>query len=278
MDEFAIRPPNNISEFCGLQEAQRRAWGIVDDSYILPISTMVSAHHHGGLVLGAFTAANVAVGLSFAFLGQIHGRICLYSQLTGVIPDHQGKRIGSRMKEAQREFCKQQGIALIAWAFDPMQAGNAYFNFHRLGACSRRYISNMYGPRTDLLNAGSDTNRLIVEWEVDATPRSELNLNEIRDLPRIIRPATSDVYPFSLDPKGHRVLLEIPTSMSKLSRDNPELARGWRDVVGHSFTCSFELGYVAVGFVRGIEDSLGGFRSYYILEREAPENFLCNLT
>ena len=35
-----------------------------------------------------------AVGISFAFLGRIAGRLGLYSQLTGVVPGHQGRGIG----------------------------------------------------------------------------------------------------------------------------------------------------------------------------------------
>ena len=60
---------------------------------------------------------------------------------------------------------------MIAWAFDPLQAGNAHFNLARLGATAGRYIDNMYGERTDALNAGVPTDRLIAEWDVDRRVR-----------------------------------------------------------------------------------------------------------
>ncbi len=106
--------------------------------------------------------------MSFAFLGRIEGRLCLYSQLTGVVPGYQSQGLGYQIKVVQRDFARAEGIGLIAWAFDPLQAGNAHFNLARLGATAGRYIDNMYGERTDALNAGVPTDRLIAEWKVDA--------------------------------------------------------------------------------------------------------------
>ena len=59
----------------------------------------------------------------------------------------------------------------IAWAFDPLQTGNAHFNLSRLGARAHSYIENMYGTRTDALNAGVPTDRLIVLWSTTEEPR-----------------------------------------------------------------------------------------------------------
>ena len=75
-----------------------RAWGITDDSYLVPIATMVGANLHGGLVLGAFLPGGEAVAMSFAFLGRIEGRLCLYSQLTGVVPGYQSRGLGYQIK------------------------------------------------------------------------------------------------------------------------------------------------------------------------------------
>ncbi len=61
----------------------------------------------------------------------------------------------------------------IAWAFDPLQAGNARFNLVKLGATCGRYLDDMYGPRTDTLNLGVPTDRLIAEWDLNASPRPE---------------------------------------------------------------------------------------------------------
>lgn len=254
MDHVTIRTAETPADYRALQEAQRRAWGIVDDTTILPVATMASARHHGGFVAGAFLPEGVAVGVTFGFLGRIDGRLCLYSQLTGVIPGYQSRGLGMRLKEAQREFCRAEEIGLIAWAFDPLQAGNAHFNLQKLGATCRRFVPDMYGLRTDALNAGVATDRIIAEWEIDARPRREFSDEDIRELPHLSGTAEG------AEP---RVLLEIPASISTLRGDDPVSAEAWRVAVGRAMTHSFAAGYRAVGFVRGAADP----RCYYVLDR-----------
>lgn len=255
MDHVTVRVAETPADYRRLQEAQRRAWGIVDDTAILPVATMASARHHGGFVAGAFLCDGSAVGVSFGFLGRIDGRLCLYSQLTGVVPGYQSRGLGLRLKEAQRRFCRVQGIGLVAWAFDPMQAGNAHFNLQKLGASCRRFVSDMYGPRTDSLNSGVPTDRIIAEWEVDAGPRTEISAEEIHVLPRLIGSEVSGDEP--------RLLLEIPAAITALRGGDPASAEAWRVAVGREMSRSFEAGYRAVGFVRGRADP----RCFYVLDR-----------
>src|SRR5438270_11488490 len=117
--EITIRRAETVADYRACQEAQRRAWGVTEESYIVPVATMVGAQHHGGLVLGAFLPGGEAVGMSFAFLGRTDGRLCLYSQLTGVAPGYQDQGIGFRLKIAQRDAARADGVPCIAWAFDP---------------------------------------------------------------------------------------------------------------------------------------------------------------
>ena len=171
-DELTIRRAESVADYRACQDAQRRAWGIDEDGYLIPVATMVGANLHGGLVVGAFLPSGEAVAISFAFLGRTDGRLCLYSQLTGVVPSYQSRGLGYQIKLLQRDFARAEGIDLIAWAFDPLQAGNAHFNLARLGATAVRYVANMYGERTDRLNAGVPTDRLIVEWSTTAARRA----------------------------------------------------------------------------------------------------------
>ncbi|MGI8551368.1 MAG: GNAT family N-acetyltransferase [Dehalococcoidia bacterium] len=197
-DTITVRPVETIEEYRACQDVQRRTWGITEEGYVVPIATMISVQHAGGLVLGAFLETSATarlphpasriprpsppdtrhpipdtrlVGFAFGYLGRVHGEWCLYSQLAGVDPDFQDRGIGGMLKRAQREWARQQGLALVVWSFDPMQAGNANLNLHRLGAISRTYQVNYFGVRSDALNAGLDTDRLLVEWQVAETPR-----------------------------------------------------------------------------------------------------------
>ncbi len=187
--EITIRRAESIADYRACQEAQRQAWGISEEGYVIPVATMVGANLHGGMVIGAFRSGGQAVGMSFGFLGRVGERICLYSQLTGVVPAYQSRGVGHALKLVQRYLARAEGLDLIAWAFDPLQAGNAHFNLDRLGAAAGRYVDNMYGERTDALNAGVPTDRLIAEWDLETSPgpRALPDPDVIASLPRLIR-------------------------------------------------------------------------------------------
>ena len=260
-DEITIRPAATIADYHACQDAQRRAWGITEEEYVVPIATMVGAQLHGGLVLGAFRSDGQAVGLSFAFLGRIDGKVGLYSQLTGVVPGQQGHGLGGRLKQAQWQFARAAGLEAIAWAFDPLQAGNAHFNLGRLGARSHTYIENMYGTRTDALNAGVPTDRLIVVWSTttESRPRAAIDAAALERLPRVVEavPGPAGTLDLILAHAASAVanpapgvLLEIPMTIARLRSDDPALAARWRGAVAAAFTALFATGYEAVDFVR----------------------------
>ncbi|WP_406700269.1 hypothetical protein V5E97_15750 [Singulisphaera sp. Ch08] len=269
-EEITIRRAVSVHDYHACQKAQRLAWGIADDSYVVPIATMVGAQLHGGVVLGAFLPDGEAVGISFAFLGRTGGRLCLYSQLTGVVPGRQSTGLGYRLKMAQRDVALESGVDLIAWAFDPLQAGNARFNLVKLGATSGRYIDDMYGPRTDALNLGVPTDRLIAEWDLSAPPRLEsTTAEEWSRFPHLIESnpqadgSRSVVNTHAAE--GAHVLVEIPQDIAGLRARDAGMAEAWRLAVRESLSAAFTAGYRAVGFVQ--ERSETTRREFYLLQR-----------
>src|SRR5438067_4291023 len=165
---MTIRDVRGADELRACQDLQRRAWGITEDGYVLPVATMAGAQKVGGLILGAFDSSGLLVGFAFAFLGKLKGRLILYSQLTGVHPAHQSTGIGRLLKFEQRKRAHDMDVDAVVWAFDPLQASNAAFNLDVLGATCRTYEVDMYGARTDALNAGLATDRLLAEWPTSA--------------------------------------------------------------------------------------------------------------
>jgi predicted GNAT superfamily acetyltransferase len=275
-DNLIIRPAASAADYQALQMAQRRAWGITGDGYVVPVATMVGAQLHGGLVLGAFAPDGNAAGLSFAFLGRSDGRLCLYSQLTGVVPDYQGLGLGLRLKQAQLAFARAQGLELVAWAFDPLQAGNGHFNLARLGATSRRYIEDMYGVRTDALNQGAATDRLIVEWSTTPRQPTLLTTDAAGAAPRLID--VQDGVPrlnlSSLADDRHTCwLIEVPEGMAELRTTNAARAAQWQQAVRVAFQTAFAQGLVATGFCReatGGDVTAAGRHCFYVLTRPRP--------
>jgi predicted GNAT superfamily acetyltransferase len=270
-DDITIRRAVTVADYRSCQDAHTRAWEISDEGYLIPIATMVGANLHGGLVAGAFLPNGQAVAMSFAFLGRFEGRLCLYSQLTGVVPEHQSQGLGSRLKLFQAEFARSEAIERIAWAFDPLQAGNAHFNLTRLGACASRYVENMYGERTDRLNAGVPTDRLIVEWNHASTPPAPLSVDALKLIPQLLaltKATGQGRVPIGIRPavsNNPRLLLEIPIDIRALRRQDPALAETWRALVAQAFQLAFGNSFRAVQFVR--DDSAAPRRGFYVLER-----------
>ncbi|MBI1323517.1 hypothetical protein GC170_10075 [bacterium] len=256
LPEITIRRPHSPQEYVTLQEAQRKAWGITQDGYVVPVATMIGAQYHGGLVLGAFLQTGEVIGLSFSFPGIVHGELCLYSQLTGIVPGYQGMGIGSQLKWAQWEYARNHKIPIIAWAFDPFQSGNAHFNMHMLGAKSRRYIDDMYGPRTDNLNFGVATDRLIAEWRTGVDPRNHIREDEdMSQYRRVIETHDREngmrTVAFVHDHlRDDVLLLEIPARIHKLQAEDWDQADRWRMAVRAGFHTVFQNGYVVTDFVR----------------------------
>jgi predicted GNAT superfamily acetyltransferase len=277
-EELTIRRACTIDEYRACQEAQRQAWGIAEDGYLIPVATMVGANLHGGLVLGAFLPSGAAVAMSFAFLGRIEERICLYSQVTGVVPAYQSRGLGYAIKLYQRDVARSEGIEQIVWAFDPLQSGNAHFNLAKLGASAARFVENMYGERTDALNAGVPTDRLIVVWNTKNEPHAAFSFDVVAGLPRLVEAAGVADTESGAGPVARlgsaaaatlgepRLLLEIPADIARLRREQPALAEAWRAAVNAAFRRALDRGYRAVGFVR--DDSSGSRRGFYVLQRK----------
>jgi predicted GNAT superfamily acetyltransferase len=208
---------------------------------------MAAAQKVGGLVLGAFDGSTL-IGFSFAFLGRLHGQLVLYSQLTGVDPGQQAKGVGRQLKFQQRRRAREMGLEWVVWAFDPLQASNASFNLAVLGATSRTYEVDLYGPRTDALNAGLATDRLLVEWPTSGEPTS-VDPNDWAGAP-------------TLEANARRVRIPIPADLAAL-KVTPERAMACQQEVRAAFQAAFQAGYVAVGFAKGQKSE----QPAYLLER-----------
>jgi predicted GNAT superfamily acetyltransferase len=161
-----IRQLTTIPEFEQCMALQREGFGW-SDSDLMPVRFFVVTHHVGGLVLGAYEGERLA-----GFLSTIPGIRSnvpyWHSHMLAVSQIFRNKGVGTRLKFAQREFAIKRGIRLIEWTFDPLEARNAYFNFHKLGVIVRRYCPNLYGEATGM-QGGLPTDRIVAEWWLDRT-------------------------------------------------------------------------------------------------------------
>jgi len=266
-----IRDVRGADELRACQDLQRRAWGITEDGYVLPVATMAGAQKVGGLILGAFDANALLVGFAFAFLGRLKGRLILYSQLTGVHPAHQSTGIGRLLKFEQRKRARDMALEAVVWAFDPLQASNAAFNLGVLGATCRTYEVDMYGARTDALNAGLATDRLLAEWPTAAEPiagrtvpwSDSVDLIHTKVVPGLGFPKVDRISPIT--PAAKHVHIKIPGRIADVkAHGSSSAASEWQSALRETFQAAFATGFVAVGFSRAEPD-----QPCYLLERTA---------
>jgi len=262
-----IRPVETVAEYRAVQQVQRRVWGITDESYLVPVATLISVQHAGGLVLGAFQGERL-VGFSFGYLGRVRGQWVLYSQLTGVESGLQDGGVGGRLKEAQRGWARAEGLALVVWTFDPLQAGNARFNLHRLGARCRTYYPDYFGERTDALSAGLESDRLLAEWPVEDAPRAwRGDTGEPLRLVAFDRERGTFGLADAAELKRSVVAqLDIPPDLAALKGERPDVVRAWQAAVRAQCSAAFAAGYVAMDFVR---EPGADARAYYVLRQPA---------
>jgi len=244
-----VRDVRGPDEMRACQELQRRAWGITEDGYVLPVAMMAAAQKVGGLMLGAFDVNQALVGFAFGFLGKLNDRLILYSQLTGVHPAHQSTGVGRMLKFEQRRRARDMGLEAVVWAFDPLQASNASFNLAVLGATCRTYESDMYGSRTDALNVGLATDRLIAEWSTAGEPSGMTSAwadgVELIDTGTSGRPERVHEIPSG----AAHLHIEVPPRIADL-RAGPNLVDEWQRALRQAFRGAFAAGFAAVGFTR----------------------------
>jgi predicted GNAT superfamily acetyltransferase len=215
--------------------------------------------YSGNYAVGAW-ADQTLVGASVAFLGREHGSITLHSHITGVTPEVQGGQVGFALKLHQRGWALERGIQEIGWSFDPLVRRNAWFNLVKLGGVATAYHPNFYGPMNDDINAGDETDRCVVAWNLTA-PKVVA-----RCAGRVPDPAqrhTSDAVLLEEDRAGAPVMVRafsagvedvwlcrIPADIEECRRSNPAQARAWRLALRETMGAAMAAGYLADAVTR----------------------------
>lgn len=251
-----LRGESHASE---VERLQAEIWG-VEEAWIVPSHVLLIVAEYGGILLGA-RVDGMLVGFVLGFLARTEGRFFHASHMLGVLPAWRQHGIGAALKRRQREVARQQGLDLMRWTFDPLEARNAHVNLHKLGAVCHVYRQDYYGPMQDALNRDLPSDRLLVEWNLEA-PESRPDqggtpppvLRNIGGRPVLQWDAIAPDLP---------IAIAVPGDLQTIKRDAPEVALAWRQAVREAFTLSFERGYQACDFRDGM---------YILLPRRAAAN------
>ncbi len=259
---------DSIEELEQAVDVEVAVWGL-EQRFAVPSNLMCAVSHDesGGVVIGAYDGGTM-VGMSFGLPTRRQNQWVLWSHMTGVHPDYQNRGIGFGLKQAQRTWALKYGYAAIAWTFDPLQRGNANFNLHHLGTIALAYHVNLYGPMTDAINAGLESDRMETTWILRDARAERLAAGEKL-------PPMTDSYPDeaflvrseegrpvvnpSPAPRAPWYFVEIPYNIGQIKKTSIDLAHAWQIALRQVFPPMFARGSAAVDF------TASGERCWYIL-------------
>ena len=182
--------------------------------------------HSGSYLSGAFIDKKI-VGAAFAFPAT-NGGLHLHSHMTAVLPEFRDKGVGYALKIDQWNWAKKKNYSHLSWTFDPLVRRNAKLNIVKLGVDISAYYPNFYGEMPDALNAGDESDRLMVSWRTDiAAPKVRKLINK---------------------PESGDILIEIPEDIVAIRSKDKEESMKWRKQVREQFMAAFEKKGRVIGF------------------------------
>jgi len=255
---YRIEIAGDIAACAQTVPIQQEIWS---GDVVVPPQLLLATVHNGGFVgVGHVDDDQRAAGFVFGFLGIYDYHFRHHSHMLAVRPEHRGTGLAVALKEAQRDHCLDQGIEVMGWTMDPLEARNAHFNFAKLGAFAREYHRDFYGAMPDKLNAGMPSDRLYVEWPIgnDRTYRRlrgdgaapSLEQAEREDVRYLLRAEGAGPGDVAEAGGATHLLLEIPANLQELRAQDNALALEWRSAVRAAFEVAFGAGYAAVEFLR----------------------------
>jgi predicted GNAT superfamily acetyltransferase len=263
-DSIVFRDIKERSEFREVERLQKTVWG-VEDLDVLPALAMKPLVEVGGILIGAFHDEKM-VGFVLGFPGRHGDENIIHSDMLAVLPEYRSFRLGFRLKLAQRERALAKGIETITWTFDPLRALNANLNFARLGVTANRYEIEYYGETSSVLHR-LGTDRLWVTWA----------LNSRRTIARISPDVGSsetwlpkdavslvvvgeEQQPIANDElSSDNALIEIPTNLDELLKQQTTLATDWRMATRKAFTKALSRDYIVHDFIVDKESQKGTY-------------------
>ena len=200
-------------------------WAMDAGTEITP-NLLQAMAHSGSYLSGAFIEDKL-VGAAFAFPATNNG-LHLHSHMTAVLDKYRDQGVGYALKIDQWNWAKKQKYPYLSWTFDPLVRRNAKLNIVKLGVDISAYFPNFYGEMPDALNAGDESDRLMVSWSTD------VNAPKAREL--------------ITNPKPDDILIEIPEDIVAIRSKNQSESMKWRRLVREQFLAAFGKNGKVVGF------------------------------
>src|SRR5215831_5910797 len=161
-----IRELTTREDFVVLGSLLADVWGPPAEPPMGP-DLLIAMAHSGTYIAGAFAGDEMIGGL-IGWLGLRSHELLMHSHILGVLPGDQARGVGFELKQHQRRWCLARGVKVMEWTTDPLVRRNAYFNLTKLGADAPAYLIDFYGEMQDGINAGDQSDRLLIRWRLDS--------------------------------------------------------------------------------------------------------------
>ncbi|PRY67069.1 putative GNAT superfamily acetyltransferase [Glaciihabitans tibetensis] len=235
--QLTVQPTQSLAVFQAANALYLRVFGYTAADHSLNPKLLSAIVGNGGAAVAATTPAGELIGFAYGFVGFDGGAPYLYSQAAFIDPEYQGLGIGRLLKQEQATIATRAGLTSMRWAFDPILSRNAHFNLNVLGAVGVRFAPHYYDE--------PDSDRLIVEWGLDATEPSHPDAAAATPAAAIAPADWGHALP--ADAAGV-IAVPIPSASPKLL--DPALVATLRVSVADTFTALFARGYTAQSCVR----------------------------
>jgi predicted GNAT superfamily acetyltransferase len=239
-----LRELDEALETVRAAEVLQSVWG--GSESVAPANWLRAVQHTGGYLFGAYDDAGVMLAVSIGLLSS-HG---LHSHITGVVPAGQRRGLGLALKQHQRAWCLDRGIATVTWTCDPLVRRNVAFNLHALGADIEEYLPDFYGPMADGVNRNDESDRFGFVWHL-ASPRAveaeRGRLPWLASSAPLAVEADADSRPVSHTLSGAARRVQLPADIEQLRRTDPEAGQAWRVAVREAVQAGLAGGAVITG-------------------------------
>lgn len=241
-DAIEIRQLSAADDMVIVGEVFQQVWG--SSTELIRLEMLMAIAHSGGYVVGAFDTSRRShlhpngqiLGASVALLANHEGERALHSHVTGILPGARSTGLGREMKLHQQAWARDRDIPWIVWTFDPLIRRNAWFNIAILGAEVHEYLPSFYGTMTDAINAGDESDRLLMAWSTAA------------DTSTTVRDGTGS---------AAHAFIPTPEDIVSLRRTDPAAVATWREESRRALTSTLDAGRRIIGFTRNGEYVVG---------------------
>jgi predicted GNAT superfamily acetyltransferase len=260
-----IRDLSELSELRQLAGLFGVVWGRPDETAV-GSDVLRALALSGNYIAGAFAGGRLVGGLVGWLGGDPREELHLHSHILGVLPDVEAHGLGFDLKQHQRRWCLARGVRVIEWTTDPLVRRNVYFNLTKLGAEAPRYLVNTYGEMQDGINAGDQSDRLLLRWRLDSEKAEaaaagrahEPDVEKLRAWgSHAVVAIGASGEPVEKDSAARVLMCQVPDDIVGMRRAEPALAREWREAIRRALGGALERGYDLTGATRS---------GWYVLE------------